>query len=284
MIVTSKTDTGKVRTNNEDSILIDEGRGIFILADGMGGHNAGEVASRLAVDMVHDFLKEKIGIMEDDDKILLALDAAVMKAHEVIKEKAKFDINLREMGTTIVVLVIKNKKAYVCHAGDSRAYLLRDSLVQLTKDHTMGEYLVGQKIMPREKVPIQQWHMLTQAVGVGNAPAADKKYVDLKTGDILLVCSDGLTDMLTDEEITAILFPSPLSSPSMDDNAPAFGTPSYLKRGKGELISPPLLKAPTLVMGGDKGEGEINELADSLVAEANDRGGRDNISLIVVVI
>jgi len=107
MIVTSKTDTGKVRTNNEDSILIDEGRGIFILADGMGGHNAGEVASRLAVDMVHDFLKEKIGIMEDDDKILLALDAAVMKAHEVIKEKAKFDINLREMGTTIVVLVIR---------------------------------------------------------------------------------------------------------------------------------------------------------------------------------
>ena len=233
----SKTDVGKVRTNNEDSILLDQERGIFILADGMGGHNAGEVASKLAVDTAHDFLKERIGTMEDDEEILRILDAAVMKAHEVIKEKAESDTKLRGMGTTLVVLMIKNEKAYVCHAGDSRAYLMRDSLEQLTKDHTMGEYLVGQKIMQREKVPIQQWHTLTQAVGVGDEPAADKKYVDLKTGDLLLVCSDGLTDMLTDKEIAAIL---------------------------------------------KKDKNNINELADSLVAEANNRGGRDNISLILI--
>jgi PPM family protein phosphatase len=233
----SKTDVGKVRTNNEDSILIDEKRGIFILADGMGGHNAGEVASKLAVDTAHDFLKDYIVKTKDDEEILRILDSAVVKAHEAIKEKAYSDINLRDMGTTIVVLVIKKKRAYLCHAGDSRAYLLRDSLEQLTKDHTMGEYLVDKKIMPREQVPLQQWHTLTQAVGVGNAPAADKKYVDIKKGDLLLVCSDGLTDMLTDEEITAIL--------KKDNN-------------------------------------NINDLADSLVAEANDRGGRDNISVVLV--
>jgi protein phosphatase len=233
----SKTDLGKVRTNNEDSILIDEDRGIFLLADGMGGHNAGEVASRLAVDTAHDFLKERIGTMEDDEEMLRILDAAVMKAHKAIKEKAGSDAKLRGMGTTLVVLVIKNEKAYVCHAGDSRAYLLRDSLEQLTKDHTVGDSWVEKGYMTKEQVPPQQWHMLTQAVGVGNAPVADKKYVNLKTGDLLLVCSDGLTDMLTDEDISAILI-----------------------------------------------KNNINDLADSLVAEANNRGGRDNISLILGVI
>jgi len=233
----SKTDVGKVRTNNEDSILLDQERGIFILADGMGGHNAGEAASRLAVDTAHDFLKERIDTMEDDEEILRILDAAVMKAHEAIKEKAESDTKLRGMGTTLVVLVIKNEKAYVCHAGDSRAYLLRDSLKRLTKDHTVGDSWVEKGYMTREQAPLQQWHTLTQALGVGNAPAADKKYVDLKTGDLILVCSDGLTDMLTDEEIAEIL--------KKDNN-------------------------------------NINELADSLVAEANNRGERDNISLILI--
>jgi len=237
MKTVSRTNIGKVRTNNEDSILIDEERGIFILADGMGGHNAGEVASRLAVDTAHDFLKERIGTMEDDEEILRILDAAVMKAHEAIKEKADADAKLRGMGTTLVVLVVKNEKAYVCHAGDSRAYLMRDSLERLTKDHTVGDSYVEKGYMTREQVSPQQWHMLTQALGVGNAPATDKKYVDLKTGDLLLVCSDGLTDMLTDKEIAAIL---------------------------------------------KKDKNNINELADSLVAEANNRGGRDNISLILI--
>jgi len=136
----------------------------------------------------------------------------------------------------------------------------------------MGEYLVEQKIMPREQVPLQQWHTLTQAVGVGKEPAADKKYVDLKTGDLLLICSDGLTDMLTDEEIAGILPPSPLSSPSRGED--------------GSNSSPPLSKDDTNssppLRGGDKGEGDINKLADSLVAEANKRGGRDNISVVLV--
>jgi len=110
MIFVSRTDTGKVRTNNEDSILIDQERGIFLLADGMGGHNAGEVASKIAVDTVHDFLKERIGTIESDKEILHTLEAAVIKAHEAIREKAVSDINLRGMGTTLVVLVIKDEQ------------------------------------------------------------------------------------------------------------------------------------------------------------------------------
>ena len=239
MIVASRTDIGKVRTNNEDSILIDQERGIFLLADGMGGHNAGEIASRLAVDTVHVFLKDIVVNTDDEGAILDALDVSVMKAHEAIKEKAYSDINLRGMGTTLVVLVIKNEKAYICHAGDSRAYLMRDNLEQLTKDHTVGDSWVEQGLMTREQVPPQQWHMLTQAVGSGDYPVPDNMTVELKPGDILLLCSDGLTDLLTDEEIAAIL--------TKDNN-------------------------------------EINEIADSLVAEANNRGGRDNISLILLAL
>ncbi|MHB8883261.1 MAG: PP2C family protein-serine/threonine phosphatase [Thermodesulfovibrionales bacterium] len=239
MIVASKTDVGKVRTNNEDSILIDQVRGIFILADGMGGHNAGEVASRLAVDVAYDSLKDRLDTIDSDEEILNALDAAVMKAHEAIREKAESDINLRGMGTTIVILVIKNEKAYICHAGDSRAYIMRDTLEQLTKDHTVGDSWVGKGYMPREQVPPQQWHMLTQAVGSGDYPVPDKKTVKLETGDILLLCSDGLTDMLTDEDIAGIL---------------------------------------------KKDKDNISEVVDSLVTEANSKGGRDNVSLILVAI
>ena len=239
MIAVSKTDIGKVRTNNEDSILVDQERGIFLLADGMGGHNAGEVASKIAVDTVYDFLKDIICNTEDDGEILHAIETAVMKAHEAVKEKAVSDINFRGMGTTFVVLVIKNEKSYLCHAGDSRAYLMRDNLEQLTKDHTVGDSWVEKGYMAREQVPPQQWHMLTQAVGTGNDLVPDKKTGLLKPGDILLLCSDGLTDMLEDMEIEAIL--------KKDNN-------------------------------------EINEIADSLVAEANNKGGRDNISLILVAI
>src|SRR5208283_3248772 len=108
MKIASKTDVGKVRTNNEDSILYDSKRGIFLLADGMGGHNAGEVASKIAVETANDFLKERIDIQESDAEIFSAIEAAVIKAHEAIKEKADSDIKLNGMGTTLVILVIKN--------------------------------------------------------------------------------------------------------------------------------------------------------------------------------
>jgi len=240
MTIATKTDAGRVRTNNEDSILVDQERGIFLLADGMGGHNAGEVASKLAVDAAHDYLKDRISTIESDDELLSALDAAIMRAHEAIKESAHAsDIQLRGMGTTLVALVTKNEKAYICHAGDSRAYLLRDSLKQLTKDHTMGEYLVEQKIMSREKVPAQQWHTLTQAVGTGENLIPDKNKIGLKSGDILLLCSDGLTNMLTDTKITKIL----------EDNRK-----------------------------------NIHRSAELLIEEANTKGVRDNISVILVAI
>jgi len=181
----------------------------------------------------------------------------------------------------------------------SRVYLFRDRLELLTKDHTVGDSWVEKGYMTKEQVPPQQWHSLTQAVGIGDYPVPDKMTVELKHGDILLLCSDGLTDMLTDEEIAAILkkdtkeftrkkiSPSPLSLPTGQAGSPSRGE-DVSKSSRNEdvpNISPPL-------RGGDKGEGdicglthrnnEISEIADSLVAEANNKGGRDNISVVIV--
>jgi len=277
MKIVSKTDTGKVRTNNEDSILVDAERVIFLLADGMGGHNAGEVASAIAVKAAHSFIQNKLDPAQDDENILLILEEALVSAHNAIKERAATHVNLLNMGTTLVELLVRDGNAYVCHAGDSRAYLFRNTLQRLTRDHTVGDSYVEKGYMTREQVPPQQWHMLTQAVGIGDYPVPDKMTVELKPGDILLLCSDGLTDMLTDEDIAAILKrkktpPSPLSSPSRGEDG---SRSASLLSKDGTDSSPPL-------RGGDEGEGEINKIADSLVAEANNKGGRDNISVVIV--
>jgi len=200
-----RTDAGKVRTNNEDSIKIDAEHGIFLLADGMGGHNAGEVASDIAVNEAYAYILQEIKKADDETSIFGVLEEALFRAHHAIKERAKFDIRLHGMGTTLVELLIKDEKAYLCHAGDSRAYLFRDTLQRLTRDHTVGDSWVEQGFMKRDQVPLQQWHMLTQAVGIGADPVPDKKTVELKQGDILMLCSDGLTDMLTDNEISKII-------------------------------------------------------------------------------
>jgi PPM family protein phosphatase len=239
MKIAYRSDTGKVRTNNEDAILVDQGKGIFLLADGMGGHNAGEVASKLAVEVTHDYLKDLIGRLENDTDILQALNTAVIKAHDIVKKKGDSDKDLQDMGTTLVVLVIKDNKAFICHAGDSRAYLFRDNLEQLTKDHTLGEYMVEHEPMRRDEVPPYAWHMLNQAIGIYDNVEPDNRTIELETGDILLLCSDGLTGMLADKDITAIL---------------------------------------------KNHQNNIDKSVDSLVTEANNRGGKDNISLILVAI
>ena len=133
------------------------------------------------------------------------LTEALFKAHDAIKEKAKTDLNLMGMGTTMIQVVVKGNTAHICHIGDSRAYLLQDGIMQITKDQTVGNYLVKHKIMGQEEVPPQKWHTLTQAVGVSENLVPDINRIDLRDRDFLLLCSDGLTDMLNEEEILDIV-------------------------------------------------------------------------------
>jgi PPM family protein phosphatase len=205
MKVAHKTDVGKRREGNEDYLLVDGDRNLFLLADGMGGHQAGEVASEMAVREAHAYIAQALGEKENQDRVSKTLSKALFKAHDAILEKAKTDLALTGMGTTLVVLAIEDNQAFICHVGDSRAYLLRDAIEQITEDHTVGTYLVKQGIMTREKVPPQKWHTLTQALGASPDLVPEIHQMDLKEGDTLLLCSDGLTDMLSDQEILEIV-------------------------------------------------------------------------------
>jgi len=232
MQIAFRTDIGRVSTKNQDAILVDQEKGIFLLADGMGGHNAGEIASSLAVNTAYEYLKDKIGYLDEDKDILEAIHTAVLKSHETVKAKGA-----SEMGTTLVTMIIKGKKSYICHAGDSRAYLFRDRLQQMTKDHTFAEYSMEHESMKREEVPDQFWNIVTQSVGIDDDLSPDSTTVELKDNDILMLCSDGLNKMLTDNDIFPIL---------------------------------------------NKRKMDLDEAATSLIAEANDKGGKDNISVILV--
>ncbi len=238
MKVAWKTDAGHVRTSNEDALLIDEARGIFLLADGMGGHNAGEVASAIAVKEAHAYMLKKIVPTADENAVLGVMKEALCLAHRTIQSRAASDEALYGMGTTLVELYMRSGNAFICHAGDSRAYLFRDTLRRITRDHTVGNFYSEHGCPESEKVPRRMRRALTQAVGPRACPVPDTKSIELFSGDILLLCSDGLTDMLSDDEIQDIV--------------------------AGHY-------------------GEMSGVVEALVCSANNKGGKDNISLIAVM-
>lgn len=237
MKVAYKKDKGKKRENLEDNILVEEDKGIFLLADGMGGHQAGEIASDMAVNEAYSYLKDRVNEANSEKDICKLLIEALFKANDAIREKSKTDLNLMGMGTTLVEMIIKGNKAYICHIGDSRAYLIREGIKQITKDQTVGDYLVEHNIMKREDVPPQKWHTLTQAVGVSDNLVPELNQVELNDGDFLLLCSDGLTNMLSDDEIFKIA------------------------RKHGD---------------------DIGKTVGVLIKEANNKGGNDNIAVVLV--
>lgn len=233
-----KTDIGKKRKNNEDIILVAAEKGIFLLADGMGGHQGGEVASEIAVKESFAYLVkgiDKFGNQKDLSKFLVD---AVIRAHNAIKRKAQSDINLTDMGTTLVEVVVKDDVASICHVGDSRAYVVRDGAIeQITNDHTLGFSPSRPDTIQEEEAPAKRLHILTQAVGVSDEPSPEVNHVDVGRGDYLLMCSDGLSDMLTDREILQII----------QDDAE-----------------------------------DIEAAVQRLVEEANKKGGKDNISVVLI--
>jgi len=200
-----RTDTGRVRPNNQDFILGDEERSLFLLADGLGGHNAGEVASALAIKTAHDFLAERLDLLTDDAGIPDLLVESICRAHDAVKDMAGSGLRFHGMGTTLIEACIRGNAAYICHAGDSRAYVCSSGLELITKDHTVGSSLSEDRGKVFSEASQRMRHVLTQAVGIRECPLPDSIRVMLRQGDILMLCSDGLTNMLTDDEINRII-------------------------------------------------------------------------------
>lgn len=205
MISVWRSDTGLVRSNNEDHVIVDEGQAIFLLADGLGGHAAGEVASEIAVKEAYTYLLSGLSDNAGAQSIPHSLVNAFQLAHRVIHMVAEGNKRFQGMGTTLIAAVIRDGIAYLCHTGDSRAYLYRDYLQRMTRNHTVAQEILDRQGTESSEIPSWQWHTLTECIGMEREPVPVTRRLPLQEGDILLLCSDGLTDMLHDHEIERIL-------------------------------------------------------------------------------
>jgi PPM family protein phosphatase len=243
------TDVGKVRTHNEDNFLVDKKLALFIVADGMGGHAAGEIASAIAVRTVHEEVRREKELLADyasgatgaskvtRKDVVALIEHAVQRACSKIHAEALADPNKRGMGTTLSALLAVGDQGFIAHVGDSRIYLLRGGQVQqVTEDHTVLNELIKRGKLTREQIDkVQQKNAITRAVGVYERVEVDTLVLDLIHGDILVLASDGL---------------------------------------HGYLETADELKSSLALEGGDG--------VKALVDLANGRGGKDNITTVIV--
>lgn len=245
----AQTDVGQVRDHNEDFLSCVEHLGVAVLADGMGGLNAGEVASSMTVHLLIDELvgyrtgKSEIEYELSDVTIDQPMDARVMKhaiekANNAVFHVSQTQPQCRGMGTTVVASLFHDNKVAVGHIGDSRMYRFRDhKLEQITKDHSFVQELVDKGLYTREEArESNKKNVVTRALGVGPMVEAEVHEYKTRTGDIYLMCSDGLTDLVTDADIETSLR--------------EFGA-------------------------------NLSEVASHLVNVANASGGKDNISIVL---
>lgn len=225
---TCKTDTGRQRRDNEDSALARAP--VFVVADGMGGAQAGEVASRIAIEAFEHGLPDS-GSPEE------RLAARVHEANHQIYERSRAERGRAGMGTTLTAAYVDDAGVAIAHVGDSRAYLFRDrSLQRLTQDHSLVDELVRRgKLTEEQAAEHPQRSIITRALGPEPFVEVDTWTYPARAGDIVLLCSDGLTSMISEQRVAAIL----ASAPNLD------------------------------------------EAADELIREANDAGGRDNITVVL---
>ena len=202
------TDVGRVRPANEDSVFTDPETGLLIVADGMGGHAAGEVASGLAAETIAAFLREKLpasGTLVLDAPRLLG--EAVSRADAAVRERAAADPALHGMGTTAVVAVCRGDEVALAHVGDSRAYILHEGrLRRVTEDHSLVARMVSAgTITPAEARKHHLRNVITRSLGFEGNAEAEVQIFEWVRGDVLLLCTDGLTGMVEDDEIESIL-------------------------------------------------------------------------------
>lgn len=240
------TDVGRVREKNEDAIVINEELNFALLADGMGGYNAGEVASEMAVSGIREILEKGLPRprlsffrKRSDDHVRPLLAGAIAEVNQRIYHKARSDPRYYGMGTTLVAAVFHGKRVTIAHIGDSRIYRFRDgALQQLTRDHTWVQDQIDAGWMTPQEAQVSEYKsLLTRALGVYEQVNADFEEHEMRTGDVYLLCSDGLTDMLSEPEITEAL------------------------RGSAD---------------------NLQVIGKQLISNANAAGGRDNISLILI--
>ena len=242
MKVLTKTDIGKARSMNQDSFLVsenkDNGLNLYILAYGMGGYKGGEIASKVAIQAVSKFITEKFDdISKDKQSILDLLEDAIAFANSAIYEESEEDEELQDMGTTLEVLMIYKNKIYIGHIGDSRIYRIRkNKMKKITTDHSYVEKLIQDGEITREEAYHHpKKNLLIKALGTDEVVEPDLIYTVLNKNDILVICSDGLTNMVREEKIFDII----------KENAD-------------------------------------EDVTDVLVDEANNAGGLDNITVIVI--
>jgi len=229
LAVGAKTDVGRARQRNEDSYLLRDP--LFAVADGMGGHRGGDVASSLSVETVSD-----VDLPEEGSFPVLV--EQIKRANQAVLERGESDGTLRGMGTTFTAILVEGDKAHVAHVGDSRAYRLHDgALQQLTEDHTLVQRMVREgRLRPEQARHHPQRNVITRGLGVDEDLEVEELTLPLLAGDRLLLCSDGLSGMLDDDEIQGIL---------ADHSDP-------------------------------------QAAADALVDAANEAGGEDNITVVVL--
>ncbi len=234
------TDVGKVREINQDTVFASEkATGIlpclFLVADGMGGHNAGDFASKFCVEELVEQIKAKKG-----RTWLGCLESAVQTVNDLLIKKSAEDEKLSGMGTTLVGATTDGKTCLVMNIGDSRMYLSRgESLIQISQDHSLVESMVRNgEIERRDAMHHPQKNVITRALGVADKAVPDFFEIDVLPGDKLLLCSDGLTNMVDDETVNSVLTE----------------------------------------------RGSLKNKAEKLITMANDRGGTDNISIVLVEI
>jgi protein phosphatase len=209
------TDIGLIRKLNQDAFSLDNARQLCVLADGMGGYAGGEVASRIAVETIPQMVQTRLSSETHQDVQLDRFESilcqAIESANQAIRKEAAQDRSLHGMGTTVVVVAITSTptghQAIVAHAGDSRAYLLRNGTLSLwTKDHSLVEERLALNLITPEQVrthPLR--HVLTKALGIDPQAHPTIQTYPLEPSDLILLCSDGLTKMLIDQEIQNIV-------------------------------------------------------------------------------
>lgn len=203
----SITDVGMKRKVNQDFVYrceheIGKLSNLFIVADGMGGHNAGDYASKYCVESVIHYIETS-----DRQTSISILDGAIHYANQNLKEKACEISELEGMGTTLVAATIEENRMIVANIGDSRLYVINEQIKQITKDHSLVQIMVENgEISPEDAKLHPNKNIITRAIGgLDNNANADFFEVDLNVGDIVLLCSDGLSNMLTDEDIFQVI-------------------------------------------------------------------------------
>ena len=202
MKVVGISDTGLVREKNEDAFLIDEDQGFFLVCDGMGGHRGGEVASHMAVETISRSME---GFTSANAQQLLV--QGIKNANQAILKAGLENENLFEMGTTVTAALVSDTQFTVANVGDSGVFIIRDGAIRkVTRDHTLAEKMLSNGVLKPDEMRENAYnHILTRALGIEEQIEIDLFNEELWTDDILLMCSDGLTDMLTPEEILTIV-------------------------------------------------------------------------------